>query len=80
MKNLRTLLAALALTAGLAACGDSSALVAPEAPRFDSGHTYGSGNRDETTTSTTATIPSTEATSDSIAVTDRGGHGLGSGN
>ena len=80
MKNLRTLLAALALTAGLTACGDSSALIAPEAPQFDSGHTYGSGNRDETTTNTTTATPSPEATSDSIAVTDRGGHTYGSGN
>lgn len=76
MKNLRTVLALLALTAGFAACGDSSAPMTPGAPRFDGGHGFGSGNRDDTTTVTTTT----ETTSDSTTVTERGGYTAGSGN
>ncbi len=56
MKNLRVILAACILGAGLGAC-ESPALVAPEAPRFDGGpFTVGSGNRvaGDSTSSTTA--------------------------
>ena len=75
MKIRCTLLAASMLCLGLAACGSSSPL-APEAPRFDGGHTAGSGNRAEETTTITST---TETTVDSMTV-ERGGHTAGSGN
>lgn len=71
MKNLRTLLAACTLGLALAACSESSAPLAPEGARFDGGHTFGSGN-DSDSTST--------AGSDTTFVTTDGGFTYGSGN
>lgn len=75
MKNRCALLATCMLCLGLAACGSSSPL-APEAPRFDGGHTFGSGNRTQDTTTVTST---TEPTVDDTTE-ERGGLGFGSGN
>lgn len=71
MKNLRTLLAACTLVLALAACDDSSpALIAPDGARYDGGHTIGSGNRSDSTTTTT---------SESDSTGQRGGFTIGSG-
>lgn len=75
MKTRCTLLAACMLCLGLAACGDSS-LLTPEGPRFDGGHTAGSGNRTDLTPTATS---STETLTDTLYV-ERGGHTAGSGN
>ena len=76
MKKWYGLLAASVLCMGVAACGDSS-LVAPEAPRFDGGHGFGSGNR----TGSTFTVTTAGDTTSAPSVTaDRGGFGIGSGN
>lgn len=59
MKKLRLFLAASVL--GLGACGEST-LLAPEAPRFDNGSTFGTGYRssDSTGVNTTAGTISAE--------------------
>lgn len=76
MKKWYGLLAASVLCIGVAACGDS-ALVAPEAPRFDGGYTFGSGNRSD---STFSVIAATDTTLAPRAAAERGGHTYGSGN
>ena len=63
------------LCLGLAACGDSS-LLTPEAPRFDGGYTFGSGNRTGTTTTTTSATDTTVVNTNA----ERGGYTFGSGN
>jgi len=74
MKKWYGLLAASMLCLGVAACGSSS-LVAPEAPRFDGGHTYGSGNG----TGSTVTGTSTTGTTVGGVGGDRGGSTIGTG-
>ena len=74
MKNLRALLVFCALAASVVACGDSSAVVAPEAPRLDGGYTFGGGNRGNDTTSTAP------APVDDGAATTQGGYTFGGGN
>lgn len=78
MKTLRTILVACAFGVGLAACGDASHVVAPEAPRYDGGFTVGGGNRAMSDTSTTVVTSSTETTTGET--TERGGHTFGGGN
>lgn len=75
MKTRCTLLAACMLCLGLAACGDSS-LLTPEAPSFDGGFTFGSGNRADSTT--TVTPPTGTTVTGTTA--ERGGFTFGSGN
>lgn len=43
MKILRTLVVVCTLGTALGACGDASALVGPESPRFDAGTSDGRG-------------------------------------
>lgn len=76
MKKWYGLLAASMLCLGAVACGSSS-LVAPEAPRFDGGHTLGSGNRMGSTLVVNAASDTTSAPS---TTAERGGFGIGSGN
>jgi hypothetical protein len=76
MKKWYGVLAASMLCLGMAACGNSS-VVAPEAPRFDAGHTYGSGNR---TGSRVAGTIGTDTTLAPSATAERGGFTAGSGN
>ena len=76
MKDQLTLMAACVLCLGLAACGSSLPL-APEAPRFDGGHTLGSGNKYEDTATGTST---TETTVGDDTTEERGGFTAGSGN
>lgn len=76
MKKWYGLLAASVLCMGVAGCSDSS-LVAPEAPRFDGGSTFGAGNRTDSTFSVTAATDTTHTPS---ATAERGGHTAGSGN
>ena len=73
MMSLRARLA-VALTTALviAACGQTAKLTAPDAPRFDGGHTFGGGNVVDTTTTT--------APPGGGAVVSSGGHTFGGGN
>jgi len=63
------------LCLGLAACGDSSLLM-PEGPRFDGGFTAGSGNRSDSTPTTTSASDTTVT----LNAAERGGFTAGSGN
>lgn len=81
MTRVCTILVACILTAGLTACGESGALVAPEAPRYDGGFGGGSGGQTmstDTTDTTTADPSSTETTTEDTT-TERGTLGIGSG-
>jgi hypothetical protein len=71
MKKWYGLLAASMLCLGVPACGNSS-LVAPEAPRFNSGSTIGPDQPTQGSTPVPAGGVSTTA--------DRGGYTFGSGN
>jgi hypothetical protein len=77
MKTLRTILVACAFGGALAACGDATLAVAPEAPRYDGGFTVGGGHR-ATSDSTTAAPSPTETTADSVSA-ERGGFTVGGG-
>ena len=57
MKNLRFLASVLVLGLGLAACGDTT-LVAPSSPRYDSGPTFGTGHRADSTSVITSSSES----------------------
>lgn len=61
MKTLRTILVACAFGTGLAACGDATRVVAPEAPRHDGGFTAGEGHRATSDTTSTDAPPTTDA-------------------
>ena len=81
MKTLRTILVACAFGVGLAACGDATSLVAPEAPRSDGGvFTGGSGGRagDSMHTDTTAATPAAGVTAEGTSA-ERGTYTVGSG-
>jgi hypothetical protein len=82
MKTLCTILVACAFAVALAACGDPTRVVAPEAPRYDGGtFTIGSGGRASTTTqadTTTAAPSPTETTADGTTA-ERGVFTAGSG-
>jgi hypothetical protein len=78
MKTLRTILVACAFGGVLAACGDATLAVAPEAPRYDGGFTVGGGHRAIGSDSTTAAPSPTETTADSVSA-ERGGFTVGSG-
>jgi len=70
MKNLCTILVACTLVASLAAC-NAPAIVAPDSPNFDGGHTFGGGNY----------LASTDTTTSSADDAERGGpFTVGSGN
>lgn len=59
-----------------AACGEQTASVtAPDNARYDSGHTFGGGNRSDSTTTTTTTASSGEG-----AAVNSGGFTFGGGN
>lgn len=76
MKTLRTILVACAFGAALAACGDATRVVAPEAPRYDGGvFTGGSGGRTAgaNQTDTTTTVPSSTETTTDETTSERGG-------
>lgn len=83
MKTLRTILVACAFGVGLAACGDTTRLVAPDAPRYDAGtHTAGPGGRASTasqTDTTTAAPSSTVGTANDTTAERGGGSTIGSG-
>lgn len=71
MRALRTrVIVAVAAALVFAACGRSKELTAPTDPRFEGGHTFGGGNKVDTTTTTA---------SGQDAVT-AGGHTFGGGN
>ncbi len=53
MKKLRIPVGVLALALGLGACGETP-LLAPAGPSYDSGPTFGTGHRADTTTAITA--------------------------
>ena len=55
MKNLRTVLIACVMGAGLAGGSESPMLLAPESPRQNGGYTIGSGGRAMAADSTSAT-------------------------
>lgn len=78
MKRLCTILVLCTLAAGLSACGDSEALLAPEAPRYDGGFGLGSGGRTMHADTTTVAPSSPETTTDATTA-ERGGFGIGSG-
>ncbi|HEX7243237.1 MAG TPA: hypothetical protein VF263_23330 [Longimicrobiaceae bacterium] len=66
MKKVRTILMACVMSAGLASCGETSMLLAPESPRQNGGYTIGSGGR--------------AMAADSTSTTERGGgYTIGSG-
>ena len=67
------ILAAIATTLVLGACGQSASVTAPDSALYDGGHTFGGGNRSDSTT--TAAASSTED-----AAVSSGGHTFGGGN
>lgn len=79
MRRQCTILVACILAAGLTACGDAGALVAPEAPRYDGGTlTGGSGGRVLADTATVAPH-SPETTTEETTAERGGGYTAGSG-
>lgn len=59
MKNLRIPVGLLALALGLGACGETP-LLAPSGPSYDSGPTFGTGHRADSTSLITTSTSSTE--------------------
>lgn len=81
MDKLRLAVVACILAVGLTAC-DSPALLAPSAPSYSGGHTYGGGNRaaSDTASSTTVVTSTAETTTDDSTAERGGGHTIGTGN
>ena len=65
------ILAAIATTLLLGACGQSESVTAPESALYDGGHTFGGGNKESTT--------SEPANSSTMTECEVGGIGFGSG-
>ncbi len=74
MHHRRAVLIACILSAGLAACGDTSdGLLAPKSPRLN-GFTFGSGHRSGSDSTSTATAVSGETTAYRAGPTIGTGH------
>ncbi|HEX2078521.1 MAG TPA: hypothetical protein VHG08_12455 [Longimicrobium sp.] len=76
MKNLRVVLAALIAALSMSGCSERSAdLFAPDGGVYNGGHTFGGGNRSDSTTASSGT-----AGADAGAAEGTGGHTFGGGN
>jgi hypothetical protein len=77
MTTFRAFLATVAvLLTGSACLDNASSVTAPERVDFNTGHTFGGGNRTDSTTTTTASSGAAEVPPDT---TGRGGGFIGSG-
>lgn len=80
MKRLCTILVACLLAAGLAACGDTGVLLAPDSPRYQSDRDrVDSGGRVTRKDTATAAPSSTEVTTEETTTERGGGYTAGSG-
>lgn len=69
------IVAVIATTLVIAACGQTASVTAPDDARFDGGFTFGGGNRSDSTTTTTTATSSSEG-----AAVISGGFTFGGGN
>jgi hypothetical protein len=81
MITFRTFLATAAVLLTSSAClDDANSVTAPERVDFNTGHTFGGGNRTDSTTMTTASSGAAEVPPDTTgAATGRGGGFIGYG-